>query len=78
MTLSTNRELHHVVRRDQGWSQGTRHDEAIGIGWVARANVSETVENAKVGEDTAADYNVFDQRGINARNRAGSRSLRCA
>jgi hypothetical protein len=33
---------------------------------MTRADVAETVENAKVGEDAAASHDIFDQSGIDA------------
>ena len=33
---------------------------------MTRADVAETVENAKVGEHAAANHDIFDQSGIDA------------
>ncbi len=40
---------------------------------MTRADVAKAVENAEVGEDAAADHDIFDQSGIDARNRDGRR-----
>jgi hypothetical protein len=46
---------------------------------MTRADMAETVENAEVGEDAAANHDIFDQSGIDARNpgrrRLGARLL---
>ena len=59
-------ELHDVGGGDQRRRERPRHEKAIGIGRMTRADVAEAVENAKVGEDAAASHDIFDQSGIDA------------
>ena len=64
-------EFHDVVGRDQRGRKRARHQEAIGVGGMAGADMAETVENAEIGEDTAAGHDVFDQGRIGAGDRTG-------
>jgi hypothetical protein len=64
--VSIEIELHDVVGGDERRRERPRQEKVIGIGRMTRADVAETVENAKVGEDAAASHDIFDQSGIDA------------
>ena len=64
-------EFHDVVGRHQRRRQRARHQEMIGIGGMAGADMAKTIQHAEIGENAASGHDVIDQRRIDARNRAG-------
>src|SRR5204862_8116032 len=61
-------EFHDVAGGDQRRRQRPRHQEAIWIARMARADMAEGIDHAEVGEDAAAGHDIPKQRGLDAGN----------